>query len=64
MMLMAHDRPCLDRLRWSLLNRPSGHVLGWLVAMVVPEVGTLLLDYGRAVAEPDLSGHAVELFKN
>jgi hypothetical protein len=57
-MLMAHSRPCLDRLRWSMLNGPWP---GWLVAIVVPEVGTLLLDYGRAVAKPDLSRHPVAL---
>jgi hypothetical protein len=37
-------------------------LLGWLVAMLVPEVGTLFLDYARAVADLDLPGHAVALF--
>ena len=58
----------LGSMRWSLFNAPSGAscfaVIGWLVAMVVPEVGTLFLDHGGAVAEPDLSGHAVALFGN
>jgi hypothetical protein len=34
---------------------------GWLVAMLVPEVGTLFLNYARAVADLDLPGHAVAL---
>jgi hypothetical protein len=36
-------------------------LLGWLVAMV-PEVGTLFLDYARPLADLDLLGHAVALF--
>ena len=37
-------------------------LLGWLVAMVVPEVGTLFLNYALAIADLDLPGHAVALF--
>jgi hypothetical protein len=38
-------------------------LLGWPVAMLVPEVvGILFPDYTRAVAELDLPGHAVALF--
>jgi hypothetical protein len=37
-------------------------LLAWLVAMLVPEVGILFLDYARAVADLDLPGHAVALF--
>jgi hypothetical protein len=35
--------------------------LGWLVAMLVPEVGTLLLKYGRAVADLELPKRMLEL---
>jgi hypothetical protein len=37
-------------------------LLGWLVAMLVPEVGTLFLNYALAVVVLDLLGHAVALF--
>ena len=37
-------------------------LLGWLVAMVVPEVGTLFLNYALAIADLDLPGHALALF--
>jgi hypothetical protein len=37
-------------------------LLGWLVAMLVPEVGTLFLDHAaHAVSDLELPGHAVAL---
>jgi hypothetical protein len=36
-------------------------LLGWLVSILVPEVGTLFLDYARAIAALDLPGQAWSL---
>ncbi len=37
-------------------------LLGWLVTLLVPEVGTLFLDYTRWVAGLDLPRQAWSLF--
>lgn len=47
--------------RWAIggtLMFAAFALLGWLVAMLVAEVGTWFLDYGRAVADLDLPRRA------